>query len=207
MIFTTLYTIYCDFCLLKLVFYYVVFNMNEIQKKNKELCGRMPYLIPRNVFTDKIPNDYDYSYIHADYELPKGWLKLFLQMCEDIRQPLIDADYLDKFRFSQIKEKYGGMRCYTFGMPSESYDIVHDIISNYEYVSQFVCQNCGKPAKYETQGWIAGYCENCVNDNNIDMDGCELIEFNPVRRAVIFGNGESRTEEYDVSDIWNRLYE
>ena len=99
---------------------------------NKKLCEQFPYLVPRNVFTDKIPEDYDYDYIRGEYELPDGWFDLFLQMCEDIKQPLVDANYLEKFRFSQIKEKYGTMRCYVFGAPEE----VHNILHKYEYLSQ-----------------------------------------------------------------------
>jgi hypothetical protein len=82
--------------------------------KVKVLVERYPYLLPRNVWNDKVPEDYDYTYIMGIDTIPKGWQKLFLQMCEDIRQPLIDADYLDKFRFSQIKEKYNGLCCCHF---------------------------------------------------------------------------------------------
>lgn len=111
-------------------------------EENKKLCERYPFLIIRDIWADEIPKDYDYSYIGGISELPEGWHKLFLQMCEDIRQPLIDADFLDEFRFTQIKEKYGEMRCYNNGGP----DKVLEIIDNYEHVSNYVCQHCGKPA-------------------------------------------------------------
>lgn len=86
------------------------------QEDIKKLVERYPYLLPRNVWTDKLPEDYDYTYIKG-LEIPNGWRKLFFQMCEDIRQPLIDANYLDKFRFTQIKEKYNSLRCYHCGAP------------------------------------------------------------------------------------------
>ena len=69
------------------------------QQRNKELVKRYPFLLPRNVFDDSIPEDYDYSYIWGIGDIPVGWEKLFLQMCEDIRQPLIDANFIEKFRF------------------------------------------------------------------------------------------------------------
>ena len=118
------------------------------KEENKALIERMPYLMPRNVFTDKVIDNYDYEYIRGEYELPDGWFRLFLQMCEDIREPLKKADQLDSFRFSQIKEKWGVMECYNFGAPK----MVHDIIDDYRYVSKFVCCCCGRPATIRTTG-------------------------------------------------------
>lgn len=137
---------------------------------NKELCEKYPFLIPRNVFTDEIPDDYDYSWTRVD-EIEKGWQKLFLQMCEEIREPLIKADYLEKFRFSQLKEKWGHMCCYNFGAPQE----VHDIIHKYERLSAKTCIRCGRPAIKVSTGWIAPYCIYCAGDlsrymNFVDID-------------------------------------
>lgn len=120
------------------------------------LTDRYPFLIPRNVFSGEIPDDYDYTYITGT-ELPRGWFDLFLQMCEDIRQPLIDADYLEKFHFSQVKEKYNRLCCYHFGAPHE----VCDILCKYEMMASYVCINCGKPATLKTTGYIASYCTEC----------------------------------------------
>lgn len=125
--------------------------------KIKELTKQYPYLIPRNVWTDKIVEDYDY--VVGEHDLPEGWFNLFLMMCEDIRQPLIDADYLDKFRFSDVKEKYNNMRCYNFGAPKK----VQKIIDKYEYMSQFICTKCGKIATKETAGYILSYCDECFD--------------------------------------------
>ena len=40
------------------------------------------------------PGQFDCAreYIRGEYELPDGWFRLFLQMCEDIREPLKKAD-------------------------------------------------------------------------------------------------------------------
>ena len=76
------------------------------RRLRKALIKEYPYLQPRNVWTDKIAEDYDYEYILGEHDLPEGWFELFLQMCEDIKEPLIKADYLNEFRFSQLKEKY-----------------------------------------------------------------------------------------------------
>ena len=88
-------------------------------EQNKKLIEIYPYLQPRNVWTDKIPEDYDYSYIRGDKEVPDGWLRLFLLYCKAIRPALVNDSYLEQFRFSQVKEKYGSMRLYDFGAPKE----------------------------------------------------------------------------------------
>jgi len=83
--------------------------MKNTKKENKELVKRYPFLLPRNVWTDKIPEDYDYSYTLFD-EVPDMWRKKFgKQMLEELREILIEGNYLKQYRVLQIKEKYG---CY-----------------------------------------------------------------------------------------------
>jgi hypothetical protein len=96
---------------------------------NKELIERYPFLIPRNVWSGKIVENYDYDnpdYILLD-DMPDGWRKAFgEQMCEEIREELIKAQerdpeggyddgdkvvpYLQGYYPIQIKEKYGQLR-------------------------------------------------------------------------------------------------
>lgn len=174
------------------------------KEDNKALIERMPYLMPRNVFTDKVVDNYDYEYIRGEHELPDGWFRLFLQMCEDIREPLKKADQLDSFRFSQIKEKWGVMECYDFGAPKA----VHDIIGDYRYVSKFICCECGKPAIIRTTDWVESYCEDCA-EKYAPISGKE-IKFNPIHTFKSY----SRENDYkpvltirDCSDIWRRYLE
>jgi hypothetical protein len=163
----------------------------------KNLVERYPYLLPRNVWTDKVPEDYDYTYIRG-LELPKGWYKLFLQLCEDIRQPLIEAGYLDKFRFSQIKEKYNRMECYNFGAP----EAVQDIIDKYSVMAKYVCTVCGKPAVYETSGYIASYCDYCWRDLARHENG-DWLRFKPQYKISGWKNGEAYEKTISFEDEWN----
>lgn len=175
--------------------------MDHIEQ-NKSLVGRYPFLLPRNVWTDEVSKDYDYSYIRGIGEIPDGWEKLFLQMCEDIRQPLIDADYLEKFRFSQIKEKYNSMRCYHFGAPQE----VEDILSKYEMMAGYVCTRCGKPAVYESKGYIASYCADCWQKVGKYERG-EPIEFRTDYTVTGFKSGEKYTKTVSFEEEWSRYLE
>lgn len=168
-------------------------------ERNKELVERHPYLLPRNVWTDEVAEDYDYSYINGIGEIPQGWNKLFLQMCEDIREPLTEAGYLEKFRFTEIKEKYGAMCCYHSGAPEK----VCEIISKYEHISKYVCTCCGRPATYETSEYIASFCDDCWKDYTRHEKG-EFIKFKPYYKVTCISQGNSEEKIILFEDEWNR---
>ncbi len=174
--------------------------MKFTKEENKKLIKRYPFLQPRNVWTDKIPEDYDYDHIRGGtHELPDGWVGLFLQMCEDIREPLIKANYLDKFRFTQIKEKFNHMRCYNNGASEE----VLEIIQKYEVMSRYICTKCGKPAVYETSGYIESYCVDCWKDISRHEEG-EFIECKTSYKVEGYKNGEHYEKNVSFEDEWNR---
>ena len=131
------------------------------RKRNKELCDRYPFLIPRNDWTDKIcwvNKKFDNTL--AD-DFPCGWWKAFgLQLCEELREDLIKCNYLNKFRFVQIKEKFGNLRCYTGTLPKESKAV--RIINKYSFLSENICIMCGKPdVPMLNDGWYSPYCYDC----------------------------------------------
>lgn len=125
---------------------------------NKALCERYPFLIPRNVWTDSIVEDYNYEFTELD-GMPDGWRKAFgIQFMEELRENLISNNFLDKLRILQIKEKYGVLRFYISGAPEELYDIIH----KYEELSSHYCYRCGAPGKLECwDGWFITWCEDC----------------------------------------------
>lgn len=99
-----------------------------VRQFNKSLCKKYPFLIPRNRWSGEIVEDYDYSWTELD-ALSYGWYLTFgLEIVEEIYQELKKFDFVDKYKISQIKEKYGTLRWYDFGTPvgkkSEEYDIV-----------------------------------------------------------------------------------
>lgn len=135
-------------------------NTAKGRRYNKWLCKRYPFLIPRNVFSDEICWDKNYSWTLAD-EIPKGWWKAFgLQLCEELRKDLVKCNYLTKLRFVQIKEKYGSLRMYTNGIPIGSK--VFEIIEYYSVLSENICIKCGKPnTPMINTGWISPECYEC----------------------------------------------
>ena len=132
---------------------------------NEQLLERYPFLIPRNVWTDKIIENTDWTLLD---DMPQGWRIAFgEQMCEEIREVLIKYDYLYKYRITQIKEKYGSLRWYDNGAPKE----VHDIIMKYEKLSETTCILCGKPATLISRGWISPFCD-CIKQDEYYSEEC-----------------------------------
>ena len=130
-------------------------------KENKKLIKEFPFLLPRNVWTGEVISDYDYSFTELD-SMPEGWRKSFgFDMCKEIKEELLKYNYLDNYRITQIKEKYGSLRWYDNGYPRDSK--IGSIIEKYERLSEEICINCGNPAKYYTKGWISFICEDCKN--------------------------------------------
>lgn len=81
-------------------------------------------------------------------------------MCEEIRAELVRVDYLDKYRITQIKEKYGTLRWYDLGCTER---MLHEIIPKYERLSARICIQCGEPATKISTGWISPYCDICAD--------------------------------------------
>ena len=121
--------------------------MQSNKESNQKLIERFPFLIPRNRWTGKVPEDYDYSYTELD------------SMPDDIREELVHAEYLNQYRISQIKEKYGTLCWYDFGCTER---MLRDIIPKYEHLSARTCIRCGNPATKVSTGWISPYCDTCA---------------------------------------------
>ena len=158
-----------------------VLTEEETKQRNRELCEKYPFLIPSNRFSGKRiteccgPDgeegywpgdpkehpDYDFSYTELD-DLPEGWRIAFGEdICKEIMDELVEHDLVDKYRITQIKEKFGDLRWYDNGSPN---GVVNEIVDKYESLSARTCICCGRPARFITRGWISPYCENCLTE-------------------------------------------
>ena len=157
-------------------------DKQAIIEYNKELIKMYPWLLPRNVWTGEVVEDYDYHYTELD-SLPDGWYKAFgLDICKEIQEALEEAQrknpdggyeesaittkydsdkiipYPEGYLIVEIKEKFGSLRWYDNGATQK----VHDIIAKYERLSEGICIKCGKPAVWESTGWISFFCDDCA---------------------------------------------
>lgn len=102
-----------------------------------------------------------------------GWFGLINLCCDRIAEVLKAHQLsLDTFNFTQIKEKYGGLRLYfSLNNPNEEngllpeglWDTIQLHISEAENASYKTCEFCGeqKTAKERGECWITVRCDFC----------------------------------------------
>lgn len=94
-------------------------------------------------------------------ELPNGWVNGFCeQMCDELMEAL--GDYADEWIIVQVKEKYGSLRIYHAGLPTDIYDKVEAVINKYEDISYHTCCVCGEPATEYSKDWVLPYCSEHI---------------------------------------------
>ena len=164
----------------------------------KLIVAEFPFLRTRNI-DGTINMDAKFPLMYL--EIPDGWNRLFLQMCEDIKPILKKEGLLETFYFVQVKEKYNRLICYHSGAPEE----VDDIIQKYEVMASYICTKCGRPAIYETKGYIASFCEDCWKEIETKIhDKCELLEFKPYFKVTGFSKNEHYEKTISFKKEWNR---
>lgn len=127
----------------------------KLQMRNKKLIKKFYWLMPRNVWSDKIPKNYDYTYI--EWECCDGWDKAFGMMYLKELGTAIQKSGQTNFRIYEIKEKFGQLRVYTNATTAE----VNAIIDKYEKISENVCIKCGNEAPMIDDGWMSPWCFKC----------------------------------------------
>ena len=89
-------------------------------------------------------------------ECGDGWYDLIYTLCNQINHYLKWSDNKCKIRVLQVKEKFGGLRFYTNGVPGE----VRGMIRMAEAMSYKICEVCGnKGETSSTGGWLETTCE------------------------------------------------
>lgn len=128
--------------------------------ENERLKIEYPFLIRRDWQGKVIEND-DWTYLD---EMPDGWRKAFGEkMCQELKDILVKADYLNKYRILQIKEKFG-LLCWYGGIIPESISEEYTAwLEKYEDLSEKTCIECGKPATKISLGWISPFCDDCAS--------------------------------------------
>jgi hypothetical protein len=63
-------------------------------------------------------------------------------------------------RISQIKEKFGTLRCYIdFGT-----DEIYKMIDEFEKKSTSICEICGNKGRFRKGGWCRVLCDKCEEE-------------------------------------------
>lgn len=86
-------------------------------------------------------------------EVGDGWAGIISTMCWILNQRDTDK----KFRFDQIKEKFGLLRAYHTG----GSEYMAGVVRMAEDISGKTCEVCGQPGEQRKGGWIKTLCDRC----------------------------------------------
>lgn len=135
--------------------------------RNRWLVWRFPFLEPRSVDGDRIEG-YDFSYTLLD-SYPDGWRRVIVRHLRRIKSLLKRYGELDNFHVTDAKEKYGEARLYCSGVSDDECDRkLDELIWDMESDTGHTCCECGRPAKYVTQGYILPFCRKCIMKHGVD---------------------------------------
>jgi hypothetical protein len=165
-------------------------------EEEKQILQKYPFLAERNIDGTI---DTKAEFPMTSLEIPNGWMRLFYQMCDDIKPILEREGLMDKFYFIQVKEKYNQLRCFVNNSTPE----INDIISKYEFMATNVCVQCGAPAEYETTGYIASICGDCRN-GYFQAQKCNDLEIQTSYISSFFKGKELVDEEVSFEEEWQR---
>ncbi len=128
-------------------------------------------------------NEYPYLYDMSDLEagesweqcIPKGWHARFKQACDCINEVLRENEVaLNAFNIDQLKEKFGGIRCYwhldddcaNAVVRGRIEEEIHVIIDELESDSYKLCNVCGEPVAWYSTGWVLPFCDKHAHENH-----------------------------------------
>lgn len=161
-------------------------------KEEKQILEKYPFLRARTV-------DTTLEFLMMELEIPNGWMRLFYQMCDDIKPIIEDQGLMANFYLIQVKEKFNQLRCYA------SIDVpeIDEIIAKYELMATNVCVRCGAPAEYETTGYIASICGDCRN-GYFQEQRCNDLEIRTSYNVSHFKGEIVVSEEVSFKEEWER---
>lgn len=84
------------------------------------------------------------------FSIHNGWLRIVKELIEK----LIELDWNKEI--CQVKEKFGGLRFYTNGLPEGGFEAIMEA----ENLSYNVCEDCGSSGELRKDlGWILTLCD------------------------------------------------
>lgn len=96
------------------------------------------------------------------FEIGDGWIPIMRELCEKIQVIIDNNPEYDDFRFTQVKEKWGGLRVYCNYDPKEIDDLIDEAVAK-AYVT---CEVCGeKGSLREDLSWIVTLCDKHYEDS------------------------------------------
>jgi len=141
-------------------------------EKDAQLCTKYPKIFRSSDGSPLAPNS------AWGFECDDGWYDLIDTLCACIQREVDNSISAQKFSIdrgdlspeaavpeedlqvaaSQVKEKFGGLRFYTYG----GNDRIYGMITMAESMSYKICEACGVPGRPNKGGsWILTLCDPC----------------------------------------------
>jgi hypothetical protein len=116
-----------------------------------------PHPMPQDWWT---PVRNEFEFIRSGPEFASGWIDLIIGMSGWL------AEYYDgHWQTSQTKEKFGGLCFYNNCGDRESHEIIHVG----EWLSYFVCEDCGAPGRLrKKRGWYRTVCDSHASEGGFE---------------------------------------
>jgi hypothetical protein len=99
-------------------------------------------------------------------DIDDGWEALLRRLCEDIHHE-------KTVKFTQIKEKFGGLRAYTTACSKE----IDERLQEAEIESFWTCEKCGEDGQLAstTSGWLFTACQDCLDLRKANGTRCDWV--------------------------------
>jgi hypothetical protein len=95
-----------------------------------------------------------------------GWYGIIASACAEINNYLEKHPAKPEFKWTQIKEKFGGLRLYYDGPDAE---FIRGVIRMAEATAYKTCEVCGNQGTVRKGHWIRTLCEQCHQaSQNVD---------------------------------------
>jgi len=100
-----------------------------------------------------------FSQPYGGFAVGPGWWSIIASLCANIQNYINwknkESVVVPQVVVTQIKEKFGGLRFYYDGGD----DRIQGMVSIAESWAEHTCEECGKPGKSRSGGWIKTLCD------------------------------------------------
>lgn len=100
-------------------------------------------------------------------EVGDGWFKIIDELSAKLNPLGVVA--------SQVKEKYGTLRFYTYNNTDEAFNYIDDA----EALTEVTCELCGEPGTMSDKGWVKVRCEECKDKYASQCDTDQASQTEP----------------------------
>ena len=160
---------------------------------------------------DKYPELFE----HAWPSVSDGWLPLLDTLCRVIKhhvkwqekkgvtivcdgeEPPEEGEWMDRFFFSQIKEKFGGLRVYSYGAD----DYIRGLTDFAEAMSYHTCEECGNAGLIRQTKWIKTLCDSCFSD----WENIRQAKWDSNRERFLKENENKKKEYYEIRSLYEQV--